>query len=203
MDSRAIGFSFILFFWFVWPLFKVVFDLSFLQDLNNRVLQQMARIMPGARTWRIRFHRWRGVTIGSDVFIGTDVILETSYPHLIEIGDDVSIGIRTTIVGHFRSSHEEAQKIKDPKHRTVYIGNHVFIGPHVMVLPNVTIGDGAVVAAGSVVNRSVEPMTMVRGNPATVIAICGVPLGAKTPKEDFFRSLKRLNTGANQPSGQE
>lgn len=165
--------------------------MSALQDLKNRVLQLAARNLPGAQTWRVRFHRWRGVAIGKDVFIGTDVILETSYPHLIEIGDDVSIGIRTTLVGHFRSSAEEMRRIKDKNHKTVHIGNHVFVGPHVVILPNVTVGNGAVIAAGSVVNRSVEPMTMVRGNPAKVVARCGVPLGFKTAKEEFFANLDR------------
>ena len=42
-------------------------------------------------------HRARGVKIGEGCFIGTDVILETAFPHLIEIGNGVDIGMRTTV----------------------------------------------------------------------------------------------------------
>lgn len=40
-----------------------------------------------------------------------------------------------------------------------------------MILPGVTIGDGDVVGAGSVVNRDVEPFTVVAGNPARVVRL--------------------------------
>ena len=163
------------------------------RDLKNRFLQLVARFAPGAQTWRVRCHRWRGIKIGEDVFIGSDVMLETSYPHLISIGSDISIGIRTTIIGHFRSSEEDKRKIKSRDHVTVRIADHVFIGPGSIILPDVTIGEGAVIAAGSVVNRSVEPMTMVRGNPAKVVARCGAPLGFKTSKLEFFEKLERIN----------
>lgn len=163
------------------------------RDLKNRVLQLVARLAPGATTLRVRCHRWRGVKIGQDVFIGSDVMIETSYPHLVSIGNDISIGLRTTIIGHFRSSEEEKRKIANPDHVTVRIKDHVYLGPGSIIMPNVTIGEGAVVAAGSVINRSVEPMTMVRGNPAIVVGRCGVPLGAKTPKIEFFKKFKRVN----------
>jgi acetyltransferase-like isoleucine patch superfamily enzyme len=166
--------------------------MGLIRDLKNRFLQLVARFAPGARTWRVRCHRWRGVKVGQDVFIGSDVMIETSYPHLISIGNDISIGIRTTIIGHFRSSEEEKQKIKNRDHVTVRIEDHVFIGPGSIILPDVTIGKGAVVAAGSVVSRSVEPLTMVRGNPAEIVGRCGVPLGFKTPKKEFFEKLERV-----------
>ena len=37
------------------------------------------------------------------------------------------------------------------------------------ILPGVTIGDGAVIAAGAVVNKDVEPNTVVGGVPAKFI----------------------------------
>ena len=59
----------------------------------NRVLQLLARIGPGATTWRVKLHRWRGVKIGKNVWIGYDTIIETSYPHLVTILDGAAIGI--------------------------------------------------------------------------------------------------------------
>jgi acetyltransferase-like isoleucine patch superfamily enzyme len=58
-----------------------------------------------------------------------------------------------------------------PKLRTapVKIGDNVWIGMNAIVLKGVIIGDNSVVAAGSVVTKSVEPNTVVAGNPAMVV----------------------------------
>src|SRR5262245_58162127 len=65
----------------------------------NWPLHMMARFVPGARL-RVQLHRWRGVRIGSNVFIGDEVYLENNHPDRIEIGDNVQIGIRTIIMAH-------------------------------------------------------------------------------------------------------
>lgn len=49
------------------------------------------------------------------------------------------------------------------------IGNDVWIGHGAVILGGVSIGDGAVIAAGAVVTRDVPAMTIVGGNPASVI----------------------------------
>lgn len=58
-----------------------------------------------------------------------------------------------------------------PKLRTapVKIGNNVWIGMNAVILKGVTIGENSVVAAGAVVTKSVEPNTVVGGNPAIVV----------------------------------
>ncbi|WP_091356637.1 DapH/DapD/GlmU-related protein [Microbacterium sp. LKL04] len=52
---------------------------------------------------------------------------------------------------------------------SVQIGRDVWIGAGAIVVGGVEIGEGAVVAAGSVVTRSVEPYSIVGGNPARAI----------------------------------
>jgi acetyltransferase-like isoleucine patch superfamily enzyme len=118
--------------------------------------------------------------MGRGVWIGYDVILETGFPSLISMGDNVSLGIRTTVIAHFKGT------------TGVRIDDDAFIGPGVVILPNVTIGRGAVVAAGSVVNRSVAPMTFVQGNPAVPIARCGIPLTREISLREFTTRLKPL-----------
>ena len=49
------------------------------------------------------------------------------------------------------------------------IGNDVWIGQNATILPGVRIGDGAIIGANSVVGSSVEPYTIVAGNPARMI----------------------------------
>ena len=146
----------------------------------NRVLQHLARVMPGAESLRVVLHRARGVKIGKNVWIGYDAILDTSRPYLITLEDRSSIGMRVTIIAHFR----ESQGVK--------IEEDAFVGPGVIILPNVIIGRGAVVTAGSVVTRSVEPMTVVQGNPAVAVARCGIPLRANVTLKEFSRRLKPL-----------
>jgi serine acetyltransferase len=151
-----------------------------LRGFKNRLLQHLARIMPGARTFRVSLHRARGVRIGKGVWIGYDVILDTSRPYLITIEDGSSIGMRVTVIAHFRES--EGVKIEQD----------AFVGPGVIILPNVVVGRGAVVTAGSVVTQSVPPMTVVQGNPAVPIAKCGIPLGEHVSLKEFSRRLKPL-----------
>lgn len=153
------------------------------RDMTNRLLQLLARLLPGGRTLRVALHRIRGVNIGKGVWIGYDVILETSRPHLITIADGVSIGMRTTIIAHFL----ETQGVK--------IEQDAFIGPGVIILPNVVIGHGAVVTAGSVVTKSILPMTIAQGNPAVPVARCSVPLSMATTMREFSRHLKPVSSG--------
>lgn len=49
------------------------------------------------------------------------------------------------------------------------VGNDVWIGQNVTIMPGVIIGDGAIIGANSVVAKSVDPYTIVAGNPAKPI----------------------------------
>lgn len=52
------------------------------------------------------------------------------------------------------------------EYESVTIGNDVWIGADVMILDGVKIGDGAIVAAKSLINKDVEPYSIVGGVPA-------------------------------------
>jgi acetyltransferase-like isoleucine patch superfamily enzyme len=151
-----------------------------LPGLKNRLLQIVARSAPGATTWRVRLHRWRGVKIGRDVWIGYDAMIETSHPHLVTIGDRSTIGIRATIIAHNREQ------------KGVVIEEDVTIGAGAIVLPNVRIGRGAIVTAGSVVSRSVPPKTMMQGNPAKAVATVKTPLRQDVSLKEFAKGLRPI-----------
>lgn len=148
---------------------------------KNRILQHLARNVPGAMSVRPRLHRWRGVNIGNNVWIGYDAIIETSYPHLVTIKDGATIGIRALIIAHFRGLE-----------KGVVIEEDAFLGPGVIILPNVVVGRGSVVTAGSVVTTAVPPMTLVQGNPAKPIARVGKPPGPDVSFQEFAASLRPL-----------
>jgi acetyltransferase-like isoleucine patch superfamily enzyme len=124
------------------------------------------------------------VKIGRDVWIGYDAIIETSYPHLVSIGDRSAVGIRATIVAHNREQ------------QGVVIEEDVSIGAGAIILPNVTIGRGAIVTAGSVVTKSVPPKTMVRGNPAQPIATVEIPLRLDVTVKEFAKGLRPIRPAA-------
>lgn len=126
----------------------------------------------GARTriWAPSF-----VTIGSNVYIGKDVHIECN----ADIGDYVMIANRVALVGRhdhdFRTvgvpvrfspwvgSANPPSPYRDEK---VVIESDVWLGFGAVVLSGVCIGRGAIVAAGSVVTKSVQPYSIVGGNPA-------------------------------------
>jgi virginiamycin A acetyltransferase len=56
-----------------------------------------------------------------------------------------------------------------PNKGDTVIGNDVWIGYGATLMPGVQIGDGAIIASQSVVTKSVEPYTVVGGNPARTI----------------------------------
>ena len=147
--------------------------IQFITRVKNWLLQVTAQHAPGARTVRVWLHRMRGVELGRDVFIGTDVIIETAYPKLVSMGDRASLSVRTIVMAHNRGD-----AVSSDQQPTVRIGSDVYVGAGAIILPGVTLGEGAVVAAGSVVSRPVPPRTVVRGNPARPVASCEVPLTA-------------------------
>jgi hypothetical protein len=77
---------------------------SLLRGFVNRLCQHLARILPGARSLRVALHRARGVKIGKNVWIGYDVILDTSRPSLIKLEDGCELSMRVTVIAHFRGA---------------------------------------------------------------------------------------------------
>jgi len=159
-----------------------------LRGLANRVLQELAKVLPGAQSVRVMLHRARGVQIGKGVWIGYDVVLDTSQPFKIKLEDGCVLNMRVTVLAHFRES------------AGVTIEQDAFIGAGALILPNVVIGRGAVVAAGSVVTRTVPAGVMVQGNPAVPVAKCGIPLGPNTTLKEFTRHLRPLTSGRSRQS---
>ena len=89
----------------------------------------------------------------------------------VTIGARVLIGPRVSI---YTATHPVdpaiRQGIAGPElGKEVHIDDDCWIGGGVYVLAGVTIGRGVTVGAGSVVTKSVEPFTVVAGNPARVI----------------------------------
>ena len=123
-----------------------------------------------------------GTYIGHNTNIG-----RAKVGRFCSIGDNVriSLGIHPT---HFISTHPAfyspnkqagftfASKSQFDEHNFsgdsgyhVVIGNDVWIGNNVLIFDGVTVGDGAIIAANSLVNKDVEPYSIVGGSPSKFI----------------------------------
>lgn len=149
------------------------------------VLQRLAMVLPGGTSVRPRLQRWRGARIGANVWLGLYVYIDDAHPEALTVGDNCTIGIRTSIITHFYWGPR--QTVSNGK---VAIENDVFVGPHCVILPNVTIGEGAVIQAGSVVTRNVPARTFWGAAPAGPLGMAAVPLTAKHGYGAFLRGVR-------------
>src|SRR4249920_503731 len=94
----------------------------------SSALNRLAMVAPGGASLRPRLHRWRGATIGANVWIGLYVYIDDLHPELLSIGDNCTIGIRASIITHFYWGPRQPAT-----QGNVRIGNDVFIGPHCVI----------------------------------------------------------------------
>jgi acetyltransferase-like isoleucine patch superfamily enzyme len=106
------------------------------------------------------------LTIGNEVIINSGASI-CAYGN-ITIGDRVLIGPHVMI--NDTSFHDLYDRSIVPEPLNVVLEDDVWIGAKASVLPGVRIGRGAVVSAHALVNRDVEPFTIVSGVPAVQIA---------------------------------
>lgn len=113
------------------------------------------------------YARHIGVKIGTGCRIATRYW--SSEPYLITIGNNVQI---TRGVSFY--THGGGNSIRDiipdfDAFGKIKVEDRAYLGAFSQVMAGVTIGEGAIVAAGSIVTKSVEPHTVVGGNPAKYI----------------------------------
>ena len=110
-----------------------------------------------------------GMKVGKNSHIYSDSTIDHIYPHLISIGDNVTISTNVTILAHDASTNVVGAGTKLGR---VSIGNNVFIGTGTIVLCNTHIGNNVVVGAGSIVTRDLPDNGVYAGSPAR--RICSI-----------------------------
>ncbi len=167
-----------------------------LRSMANRLLHKVGFVIPGGWSVRPAIHRLRGVRIGRNVWISQYVYIDELHPEAVSIGDNTTIGLRTSIFSHLYWGYSRDMKGFAP----VNIERDVFIGPHCLILPGVHIGRGAVIRGGSVVSRNVPAHTM-WGNPqAGPLAQVTVPLVPGTPYCEFVKGLRPFRRSSRKTS---
>lgn len=143
---------------------KLLFSLKF---LKNWFLERLASSFP-IPSWRVKFHRMRGVNIGKNVYIGYDVIFDRIHPELITIEDYAEIGDRCIISAHSRGTLT-LRELYPRTTKPVKIGRGVWMPPGCIVIQGVEIGENSVIGTGSVVLKSIPANSLAMGFPARVI----------------------------------
>ncbi len=127
------------------------------KDFENRLFHLAARLLPGAKSLRVKAHRKRGVKIGKNVFIGADVYIDDFCPSEILIEENAEVNAKSIILAH------DGMKITPVK-----IRQGAIIGVGTVIFPGVEIGEGAIIGGNSTVSRSIPPMALAFGSPAKV-----------------------------------
>jgi len=157
-------------------------------NVFTRLIHKIAFLAPGGGSLRPWLHRLCGASIGKNVWIAQFVYIDDLHPADLTIGENSTIGLRTSIFTHFYWGPRRSRS-----NGKVVIENDVFIGPHCVILPNVRIGEGAVIKAGTVVSRNVPPHTFWGSPPAQALGVATVPLTAQHDYDEFTRGM-RLRT---------
>jgi len=118
------------------------------------------------RGWLLRLC---GVKVGKGCYIGFNVICDTNFTELIEIGNQVTISHNTLIFAHTATPAKSYLGEIYHQIKNVKIGNGAWVGANCTILPGVSIGENCMVGAGSVVSRSTEPYCLYAGNPCRKI----------------------------------
>lgn len=160
--------------------------MSLVADLFQRLLGKVAFFAPGGGSLRPWLHRIRGAKLGKNVWIGEFVYIDAANPEALSIGDNCTIGLRTSIVTHtYRGRRRPSSGV------SVVIEKDVFVGPHCLILPHIRIGEGAVIRGGTLVSRNVPARAFWGSPPADILAEATTPC---TPDqytyEDFLRGLR-------------
>lgn len=122
----------------------------------------------------IKFGNPKNISIGDNVFIGADVMINAGKGGSIELHDGSAVGAGTTIITwnlDLMNNRTLTRSLNKNIFKDVVIGEGVGLGYNCTINPGVTLGRGCEVAAGSVLVSDVKDFEVVSGASAKVIGI--------------------------------
>lgn len=142
---------------------------------KNTVLYTLYKTKPGKYVKAYdKYLRRLGVDIGKSSWIDLTAWFDYLYTY-IHIGNGVVISREVVLLTHDYSINNAVYGLGKQMRKgyeirkEINIGNNVFIGIRSVICPGTTIGDNSIIGAGSVVRGTVEPFSIMSGNPAVKI----------------------------------
>lgn len=120
------------------------------------------------------------LTIGRGTFLNRDVYVKPG----VTFGVRVAVGPFTRFLTEGHEIGVRASRAGKKSSKPIRVDDGAWIGGDVTVLGGVTIGAGSVVASGSLVNRDVQPNTVVAGVPARLVRTIGAESIPNRPEAD-------------------
>lgn len=115
--------------------------------------------------------RKKGVSIGDNVYIARNALIDITRPSLISIGNNCFLNSNVVLLTHDFVSGVflgSGRSFLNSSGRII-IGNNVRFGQKVMVLKGVTIGDNCFIGAGSIVTKDIPANSVAVGSPCRVV----------------------------------
>ena len=116
------------------------------------------------------FHNARDFSnlfIGDNCHIGKNCFFDLRKN--IEIGNDVTISMNTTIITHIQLGQAKMKYYYKTAIEKVIIDDSVYIGANCLIIMGVTIEKNSLIGASSFVNKSIPKNCVAYGQPAKVI----------------------------------
>jgi acetyltransferase-like isoleucine patch superfamily enzyme len=146
---------------------------EFAKKISQKNLRWLATHHPDNKTRRILFEQ-TNIEIGEGTVININFIVSDNYQPLLRIGKRVAISPNVTIICASAPNNSQLVYNKYVKNnliveKEVIIMDDVWIGAGAIIMPGITIGSGSIIGAGALVNKNVDPETIVAGIPATIV----------------------------------
>ena len=132
------------------------------RKIRNIILFWLAWSCP-LNSWRIKMHRWRGVHIGKNVYIGLLCSIDNAYPEYVYLEDDSSLAGEVSVIAH-SNPFKHFEGVIEAKVAPVVVRKGAWVSVRSTLLGGADVGEYAIVSA--VVSNKVPSYTMVVGNPA-------------------------------------
>ncbi len=132
----------------------------------ERLKKIIRKIVSGRGISELEYLEAHGFRHGKNFQFYSGHPIDSNWPWLISVGDNVMLASDVKILAHDASTGYTGAYTKIG---CVTIGNNVFIGANSIVLCNTKIGDNVIVGAGSVVTKDLLSNSVYAGNPAKYV----------------------------------
>ena len=138
--------------------------LFLLRAASRRYIMGLTSLLP-LSCMRVGILRLCGVKIGSRCYVGFGVRIDTNYPELIVIEDDVTISHECMLITHTQSPASSLLSKIYNQAKPIQIKQGAWVGARTIILPGAIIEKDCLIGAGSTVHGTTKERTVWAGNP--------------------------------------